>query len=121
MPEYVILDNEITSDITVTSSDDIQPIQIEVQVVPLLIAELDIHFLSPQFEYDIEIPVATIQDKGLIYRGLIRDNLMINAKAPYGSLETDAVWTVITSTLSPIGEVISTTIAENQIWSNYNN
>ena len=51
----------------------------------------------------------------------LENPLMINAKAPYGSLETEAVWTVSTSTLSQIGDITSTTIAENQIWSNYNN
>ena len=73
----------------------------------------------------LNIPVGMGIPQSLYYgesQHTVFDNpLMINAKAPYGSLETDAVWTVSTSTLSPIGEVISTTIAENQIWSNYNN
>lgn len=72
---------------------------------------------------EVEVPLIVVKDKGFIYRGMVKNDglLMINAKAPYGSLETEAVWTVSTSTLSPIGEVISTTMAENQIWSNYNN
>ena len=72
---------------------------------------------------DINVPTSLGEPTSLSV-GIIdelENPMMINAKAPYGSLETEAVWTVSTSTLSPIGEVISTTIAENQIWSNYNN
>jgi hypothetical protein len=45
--------------------------------------------------------------------------LMINGKAPYGSSEDDAVWTVYINPLDEFGNVVEEEIEvlENQIWS----
>ena len=67
------------------------------------------------------LPVATYKDKGSIYRGIMADEgvLMINGKAPYGSSEDEAVWTVYINPLDEFGNVVEEEIEvlENQIWS----
>lgn len=71
------------------------------------------------------LPVATYKDKGSIYRGIMADEgvLMINGKAPYGSSEEDAVWTVYINPLDEFGNVVEEEIEvlENQIWSEIKN
>ena len=71
------------------------------------------------------LPVATYKDKGSIYRGIMADEgvLMINGKAPFGSSEDDAVWTVYINPLDEFGNVVEEEIEvlENQIWSEIKN
>ena len=71
------------------------------------------------------LPVATYKDKGSIYRGIMADEgmLMINGKAPYGSSENDAVWTVYVNPLDEFGNVVEEEIEllYNQIWSEIKN
>ena len=71
------------------------------------------------------LPVATYKDKGSIYRGIMADEgvLMINGKAPYGSSEDDAVWTVYINPLDEFGNVVEEEIEVlyNQIWSEIKN
>lgn len=51
------------------------------------------------------------------------ESLMINGKAPYGSSEDDAVWTVFINPLDEYGNVVEEEIEvlENQIWSEIKN
>ena len=53
----------------------------------------------------------------------LENSLMINAKAPYGSSEDDAVWTVYINPLDEFGNVVEEEIEvlENQIWSEIKN
>ena len=71
------------------------------------------------------LPVATYKDKGSIYRGIMADEgmLMINGKAPYGSSEDDAVWTVYINPLDEYGNVVDeeVEVLYNQIWSEIKN
>lgn len=73
---------------------------------------------------DIMTPYAVIVDRGFIYRGITRGHvLMINGKAPYGSSEDDAVWTVFINPLDEYGNVVEEEIEVlyNQIWSEIKN
>ena len=85
---------------------------------------VDIDVIVPDavvVEASAVLPVATYKDKGSIYRGIMGDEgvLMINGKAPYGSSEDDAVWTVYINPLDEYGNVVEEEIEvlENQIWS----
>lgn len=69
---------------------------------------------------DIVTPYAVVVDRGSIYRGITSgQTLMINGKAPFGSLEDDAVWTVYINPLDEFGNVVEEEIEVlyNQIWS----
>lgn len=73
---------------------------------------------------DIVTPYAVVVDRGSIYRGITSgETLMINGKAPYGSSEDDAVWTVYINPLDEFGNVVEEEIEvlENQIWSEIKN
>lgn len=74
-------------------------------------------------DISLSTPYGVIEDKGLIYRGKTVDNLMINGKAPYGSSEDDAVWTVYINPLDEYGNVVEEEIEVlyNQIWSEIKN
>ena len=72
---------------------------------------------------DVVTPYAVVVDRGSIYRGINSNELMINGKAPYGSSEDDAVWTVFINPLDEFGNVVEEEIEvlENQIWSEIKN
>lgn len=76
---------------------------------------------SPIVIAEILVSTQIIVDKGLIYRGIyVTDTpIMINGKAPYGSSEDDAVWTVYINPLDEFGNVVEEEIEVlyNQIWS----
>ena len=85
---------------------------------------------TPIVEAEVIMPTQIIVDKGYIYRGIISIEgvvegqvLMINGKAPFGSSEDDAVWTVYVNPLDEFGNVVEEEIEvlENQIWSEIKN
>ena len=81
---------------------------------------------TPIVEAEFVMPTQIIIDKGYIYRGItstegvVENNIMmINGKAPYGSSEDDAVWTVYKNPIDEFGNVVEEEIEvlENQVWS----
>lgn len=76
---------------------------------------------------ELVTPHVVVADKGLIYRGVCKtvdsQEYMVNGKAPYGSSEDDAVWTVYINPLDEYGNVVDEEIEVlyNQIWSEIKN
>lgn len=70
-------------------------------------------------DFEIDLPIATIEKKPDIYRGkMLGDGAtMVNGKAPYGSSIYDQVWTVVYHYLNSAGEITGESRYVNVRWS----